>query len=363
MSKYKVVVYAIAKNEAKYAEAWAKNMSEADEIYVLLDPTSSDGTKEILEKNGVIIKEKLIKPWRFDKARNESLKLVPKDADICVCTDLDELFNPGWREMLENVWEEDTNQAVYKYYHNAGSKEQAPNIFDYSKIHDRKSFKWKWIIHEYIVAKTNKPIKRVVVDGLMLKHYPDTTKKRDYKALLEMAVKKAPKDKRYLSLLQEEYFNAKDYNNAKACALKLLKMKDCGIVDCCLAYKFLVASEYEQGNYAEAKKYCYVALSKCDYCKHFYAELGKIAILIDKDYSYGIGLFNKALSITKEVMASRELEWKDDALIYNYISMAYFYLNDFVSAIKYIDLSINLKPKEETYIKNKQIYLDALNKE
>ena len=101
MSKYKVVVYAIANNEAKFAEQWAKNMSEADEIYVLLDPTCSDNTKEILEANGVKVKEKLIRPWRFDRARNESLKLVPKDADICVCTDLDELFDPGWRQILE----------------------------------------------------------------------------------------------------------------------------------------------------------------------------------------------------------------------------------------------------------------------
>jgi hypothetical protein len=36
MGKYKIVVYAIAKNEAKFAEKWAKNMSEADEIVVLL---------------------------------------------------------------------------------------------------------------------------------------------------------------------------------------------------------------------------------------------------------------------------------------------------------------------------------------
>lgn len=37
-------------------------------------------------------------------ARNISLDHVPEDVDICVCTDLDELFEPGWRKKLEEAW-------------------------------------------------------------------------------------------------------------------------------------------------------------------------------------------------------------------------------------------------------------------
>ena len=88
MNKYKVCVYAISKNEEKFVSRWVESMKEADEIYVL-DTGSTDDTVNKLKKLGVKVKKKLIKPWRFDKARNESLKLVPKDTDICVCTDLD----------------------------------------------------------------------------------------------------------------------------------------------------------------------------------------------------------------------------------------------------------------------------------
>ena len=31
------------------------------------------------------------------------MELIPDDADICVCTDLDEVFESGWREKLENA--------------------------------------------------------------------------------------------------------------------------------------------------------------------------------------------------------------------------------------------------------------------
>lgn len=71
-------------------------MTEADAV-VVLDTGSSDDTVEKLRRRGAIVERAEIFPWRFDTARNRSLALVPDDADICVCTDLDEVFHPGWR--------------------------------------------------------------------------------------------------------------------------------------------------------------------------------------------------------------------------------------------------------------------------
>ena len=59
--------------------------------------------KEFVEL-GAHVTVEAITPWRFDVARNRSLDLVPADADLCVCTDLDEVFQPGWREKVEEAW-------------------------------------------------------------------------------------------------------------------------------------------------------------------------------------------------------------------------------------------------------------------
>ena len=45
--KYKVCVYAIAKNEEKFVKKWYESMKEADKIYVL-DTGSTDKTFETL---------------------------------------------------------------------------------------------------------------------------------------------------------------------------------------------------------------------------------------------------------------------------------------------------------------------------
>ncbi len=362
MNKFKVVVYAIAKNEAKFAEAWAKNMSEADEIYVLLDPTTTDNTKQILEANGVKVKEKLIKPWRFDRARNESLKLVPKDADICVCTDLDELFDPGWRQIIEEKWTPETNQGIYKFWHNAKYPDQVPNYFNNSKIHDRNTFVWKWIIHEFIVPKNpEQKINQVKLDGILLKHYPDTTKPRSYKKLLEEAVKKEKNDTRYLSLLAEEYLMAKEFENLEKTCKHLLTIKNANISDACLAYKCLIQSAIAQENYKQAKKLCYEGLQKCDLCRVFYGELGKLCITQFNENELGIALIKKCMRIEDDIMAAREQEWKNVAYNNNLISVAYYNLKDYSNALMYIDIAINLNPAENTYKTNRDLYINAYN--
>lgn len=79
-------------------------MSEADYI-VVLDTGSDDGTFEKLrdDKRVTRVEQKIINPWRFDVARNESMKLVPDDANILVCTDFDEVFEPGWAAVLRDT--------------------------------------------------------------------------------------------------------------------------------------------------------------------------------------------------------------------------------------------------------------------
>ncbi|HPF83624.1 MAG TPA: glycosyltransferase, partial [Bacilli bacterium] len=91
MKKFKVIVYAICKNEEKFVDRWYESMKEADEIYVL-DTGSTDNTVEKLRKHNITVEISNIKPWRFDVARNISLDMVSTDVDICVCTDLDEVF-------------------------------------------------------------------------------------------------------------------------------------------------------------------------------------------------------------------------------------------------------------------------------
>lgn len=69
MGTYKVCVYAICKNEEKFADRWMDSMGEAD-LVVVLDTGSEDGTAERLRARGAQVTVEQILPWRFDAARN-----------------------------------------------------------------------------------------------------------------------------------------------------------------------------------------------------------------------------------------------------------------------------------------------------
>lgn len=220
MKKFKICVYAIAKNEEKFAARWAESMSEADEITVL-DTGSSDKTAELLSSfPKVRVFSENIVPWRFDVARNRSLEKVSEDADYCVCTDLDEVFVPGWREALEKTLEKNPHKVSYRYVWAFGTDGSENTVFNIEKIHRRKGFRWTHPVHEVVVYEGDETPVTAFAQGVELHHYPDREKSRgQYLQLLELSVKENPSDDRNVHYLGREYMYYKRYDDA----IKMLK--------------------------------------------------------------------------------------------------------------------------------------------
>ena len=128
----------------------------------------------------------------------------------------------------------------------------------------------------------------------------------------------------------------------------------------CTLYKYKIKIASELKDYDNVKKYCYEALSKCDYCKIFYAELGKYYVLQEQNYELGIALLKKSLTIKHDVIIAREAEWNDIALINNLISIGYYYMQDYKNAIQYVDIAIKTKPNEKCYKDNKELYKNQM---
>ena len=215
MSSCKIYVYAICKNEARFVDRWVASMSEADGIFVL-DTGSADDTLEKLSAcPNVTAAREAIAPWRFDVARNRSLELVPRDADLCVCTDLDEVFAPGWRQGVEQALAAGAQQLRYRYTWSFLEDGREGTVFYADKMHARQGFVWTRPVHEAL-AYTGEGRPRVVTaQGVQLNHYPDAAKSRaGYLPLLELAVREAPEDDRSAHYLGREYMFRGRYDEA-----------------------------------------------------------------------------------------------------------------------------------------------------
>ncbi|MFQ9411037.1 MAG: hypothetical protein ACLR1T_08355 [Evtepia gabavorous] len=166
---------------------------------------------------GAKVSVQVITPWRFDVARNQSLELVPEDADLCVCTDLDEVFQPGWREKVEAAWAPGVDRLLYRYVWNFLPDGREGWCFWYDKIHRRKGCRWVNPVHEVLQFDGERP--RPGTWRVCLEHHADRSKSRgQYLPLLELAVEEDPNNDRNVHYLGREYFSTGGGRRALPCS-------------------------------------------------------------------------------------------------------------------------------------------------
>ena len=361
MANKKIYVYAISKNESKFVKRWVKSMQEADGIYVL-DTGSTDDTVKLLKELGVHVKTKKIIPWRFDVARNESLKMVPDDADICVCTDLDEIFEAGWRVKLENAWQDDTTRLSYLY--NWGHDEnKRPNVtFLLDKIHAKQNYMWKHPVHE-VLTYLGETEKRVIAKEIVLNHFPDVTKSRgSYLPLLELSVKEDPTDDRNMHYLGREYMYYGRWNECIDTLINHLKLPKATWKDERSASMRFIARSYKAlKRFDEAKMWLEKARKETPYLRDPLVESAILAYDL-KEWDDVIKFGLQALTIKDKALTYINETFSWDYTIYDLLAIAYFYKGDYDQSLQYENLALAMAPTNERLKSNKQIIEAKVNK-
>lgn len=359
MNKYKVCVYAICKNEEKFVDRWVDSMQEADKIYVL-DTGSTDNTVEKLKKRGVEVKIGKIEPWRFDIARNESLKLVPDDYDICVCTDLDEVFISGWREKLERIWQKNTTRVRYNYNWSFDNQGNPTVNFYIEKIHLRKGYQWTHPVHE-VLTYLNGEEHAITTDEITLNHYPDSTKSRSsYLPLLELSVEESPNDDRNMHYLGREYMYYGKWNECIDTLIRHLNLPSATWKDeRSASMRFIARSYVALKRYDEAKMWLDKAIKETPYLRDPYVERAILEYRLS-NYNNVIYYCNEALKIKSHAKTYINEVSSWDNTIYDLLSIAYYYEDDIEKALDNINIAIKMDPDDKRLQKNKLIILEKL---
>jgi glycosyltransferase involved in cell wall biosynthesis len=344
----KIAIYAISKNEEQFVKRFCESAKEAD-LIVIADTGSTDKTVEIAKECGATVYDICITPWRFDKARDAALALLPRDIDVCVSLDLDEELQPGWRQEIERLWQPDTTRMGYKFDWGHGK------VFYSTKLHSRSGYHWHHPCHEYIRADARTNEKFVWSDMLMVVHKPDETKSRgQYMDLLEMSVKEDPlcprnafyyaRELTYYSRWEEAIVALKKYlempeatwNNERAYAMRLIGD----------SYEALGRDglEWYRKGVAEDPKVreTWIALASATQRRNLWSE------------SFGAAL--SALAITERNYSYTATPDSFSAKPHDLAALAAYYLGLKEEALKHGLKAVELEPTNQRLIKNLKFY-------
>ena len=342
MKNYKVCVYAISKNEEKFAARWADSVKDADKI-IVLDTGSTDKTVDILKSKGVEVTSKVITPWRFDIARNESLKLIPEDYDICFCIDLDEVVEEGWKEKLLSIWNDDVTRVRYTYNWSLNEYNKPETTFMANKIHKNGLYKWEHPVHEILVPDGEE--KEILYPNIVVNHYPDQTKSRsNYLPLLELSVKEDPEDDRNMHYLGREYMYYQKWDDAISTLKKHLNLKKATWKDeRCASMRFIARSYSGKNDIEKAKEWYRKAIGEAPYLRESYVELAYLYYL-ENNYEEAYNLLQQAFMIKEKSNSYINEQFAWNSFIYDLYSICAFNLKKYSEAVNNVKIALNLDP-------------------
>ncbi len=359
MNKLKIAVYAICKNEEHFVDRWLESMKEADEIYVT-DTGSDDSTSQKLIKGGAIVNHVKLGFWRFDTARNISLSFVPLDVDVCVCTDLDEILEPGWRNYIEEVWEKNiTTRLRYKYTWSFNPDGTPGVTFLYEKIHCRQNFRWIHPVHEILQYYGEKPDSYAFNENIQLNHFPDPSKSRgQYLELLELSVKESPDDDRSTHYLGREYMYYGMWDKCINTLKKHLEMPKAVWKDeRCASMRYIAGAFEAKGDIIEADNWMYKAIGEAPYLREPYIEAAKLAYS-QNNWEKTYFMIIEALKIKERngTYISESYCW--DYTPYDLGAIAAYNLGLKKEAVKLAEKAVSLNPTDKRLINNLKIISD-----
>jgi hypothetical protein len=268
-NKLKICVYAISKNEAHFVQRFCESAQDAD-LIMIADTGSNDGLPEKAELYGATVHHICISPWRFDHARNAALALVPRDMDVCISLDIDEVLQPGWREEIERVWiKGETTRLRYMFDWGCGIS------FYYEKIHARHGYHWHHPCHEYPVPDGRIEEVWAQTDFLIAVHKPDPTKSRgQYMDLLELSVKEDPDCPRNAFYYARELsFHGRWWESIEACKNYLKLPRATWQNERCYAYRVMGRCYNEVGLPQEAEQAFHSAAGEAPNTREPWCEL------------------------------------------------------------------------------------------
>lgn len=353
MKGNKIAVYAIALNEEKFVERWYKSICDADYI-LLADTGSSDNTVKIAQSLGINVVEINVLPFRFDDARNFALGMLPRDMDLCISLDLDEVIKEGWYENLQKV-PKSVTRLKYSFVHGWNVNGTPARRHIASKIHSRSGYRWINPVHEMLFRYSGEEVEQSV--EIEVQHFPDSSKSRDsYLNLLEMACKENPSSSQLQFWLGREYLIHRNHSKAVENLQKFInEFPDAWGPEIAFAHIFL--AELIKDRSFEHLQH---AVNKAPYLRETWSRLADHHRFRDEWESCRDAALEGSKLLNKPDIYLVEISLWTGPKFFDLIALSSHFLGDNETAIDFGVKALDLDPDNQRLQNNLRVYKLAL---
>ena len=337
----KIAIYAISKNEEQFVERFCKSAEDAD-LVVIGDTGSTDGTADIAWTCGAVVHDIVVRPFRFDVARNAVLALVPADIDICISLDIDEVLMPGWRAEVERCWRPDTTRMRYTFDWSNGI------IFKSEKIHSRNGYLWHHPVHERMIPDGRCPEVWADTEMLLIKHLPDPSKSRgQYLPLLELAAKEDPHCPRNSLYYARELSSYGRHESAIAEFRRYLAMPEATWpAERAYAMRLMGRSYEALGNVPEAEKWYLSACGEAGWMRDPWCDLAMLMYRQSR-WEECLALSMRALRIANRTFQYMEGPEFFGFMLHDLASISSWHLGLKKISVEQARLAVEMSPQDE----------------
>lgn len=350
----------IVKDEEKILDRCLSSISDIMDEIIIVDTGSTDNTKNIAYKYTDKVYDF---EWvnDFAKARNYSFSKATRDYIMWLDAD-DVILQEDYIKLKKLKEEMDGTVDVYMLNYNYAQDElgNCTIMQKRERILKRdKDFKWVSPIHEVIA-----PSGKIVDVDITITHKKEEIKdiERNLKIFKQMIENGEEFDDRQEYAYAKELYYLKYYEEAKErYELFIEKYKDNyrNIVDFMNSAVTELSECYKILNVSEEKRLelLFFMLKNTKPIPECCCKIADI-FLDKKDYNTAIFWYEMAKYLGDG--------FKGENMDYNEftpnisIGVCYYWLNDIENAIKYNELAGKIRPTDETYLRNKAIYMEKI---
>ena len=287
--------------------------------------------------------------------------MLPEDADVCICLDLDEVLCPGWREALVAAWVPGTTRAAYRYTWNFNPDGSEGCVFYTDKVHSRHGYKWLHPVHE-VLTPCGITEKKVTVWGMQLDHHADQSKSRaQYLPLLELSVKEAPDDDRNMHYLGREYYFYRRWDECITTLKRHLSLPTSTWPDERCASMRYIASAYEaKGEHQQSGQWLLRAVAEAPHLREPFVELA-LYFYKTGDWDGVVWATSRAVAITErpQTYINDAKSW--GSLPWDLRCLGLYRTGRLKEALEAARAACKLSPSDERLRKNAELIENELN--